>query len=105
MAAPSLSDQGERLVRAAMSDESSPLAVAISILRETVARDRERRRLVQENKRRPTFMIESLSQGGRSLDIPGGFSDMDAAGHLPTLAVPYAHAFVPTVFTAGVSSR
>ena len=37
-------------------------------------------RLVQENKRRPMFMIESLLQGDRSLDIPGGFSDMDAAG-------------------------
>ncbi|MBN8954087.1 MULTISPECIES: glycosyltransferase family 2 protein [unclassified Rhizobium] len=61
-------------IMAAITAFSAIQLICIGIIGEYVGR------LVQENKRRPMFMIESLLQGDRSLDIPGGFSDMDAAG-------------------------
>ena len=36
-------------------------------------------RLVQEGKKRPMFMIESLVRNGRSIELAAGFSEMDAA--------------------------
>jgi dolichol-phosphate mannosyltransferase len=58
---------------AAITAFSAIQLICIGIIGEYVGR------LVQENKRRPMFMIESLVQGNRSLDIPGDFSEMDAA--------------------------
>lgn len=59
-------------IMAAITAFSAIQLICIGIIGEYVGR------LVQENKRRPMFMIESLLQGGRSLDIPSDFSDMDA---------------------------
>ncbi|WFR98595.1 glycosyltransferase family 2 protein [Rhizobium tumorigenes] len=43
-------------------------------------------RLVQESKRRPMFMIESLLQNGRDLTLTSDFSDLDAAGKRRAIA-------------------
>ncbi|AYG65472.1 MULTISPECIES: glycosyltransferase family 2 protein [unclassified Rhizobium] len=61
-------------IMAAITAFSAIQLICIGIIGEYVGR------LVQENKRRPMFMIESLLQGGRSLDIPSDFSDLDATG-------------------------
>ena len=60
-------------IMAAIAAFSAIQLICIGIIGEYVGR------LVQENKRRPMFMIESLVQGNRSLDIPGDFSELDAA--------------------------
>lgn len=60
-------------IMAAITAFSAIQLICIGIIGEYVGR------LVQENKRRPMFMIESLVQGNRSLDIPGDFSELDAA--------------------------
>jgi glycosyltransferase involved in cell wall biosynthesis len=60
-------------IMAAIAAFSAIQLICIGIIGEYVGR------LVQENKRRPMFMIESIVQGDRSLDIPGDFSELDAA--------------------------
>ncbi|OEC96698.1 MULTISPECIES: glycosyltransferase family 2 protein [unclassified Rhizobium] len=61
-------------IMAAITAFSAIQLICIGIIGEYVGR------LVQENKRRPMFMIESLLQGGRSIEMPSDFSDLDAAG-------------------------
>ncbi|TWB55413.1 dolichol-phosphate mannosyltransferase [Rhizobium sp. ERR 922] len=61
-------------IMAAITAFSAIQLICIGIIGEYIGR------LVQESKRRPMFMIESLLQGGRPLEIPSDFSDLDAAG-------------------------
>lgn len=61
-------------IMAAITAFSAIQLICIGIIGEYVGR------LVQESKRRPMFMIESLLQGGRSLEVPSDFFDLDAAG-------------------------
>lgn len=60
-------------IMAAIAAFSAIQLICIGIIGEYVGR------LVQENKKRPMFMIESLQQGNRSLDIPSDFSEMSAS--------------------------
>ncbi len=53
-------------------------------------------RLVQESKRRPMFMIESLLQNGRALALTSDFSDMDAAGKRRAIASALQDSEPPT---------
>ncbi|MFT4182132.1 MAG: glycosyltransferase family 2 protein [Rhizobium sp.] len=71
--------QGETIVgwssiMAAITAFSAIQLICIGIIGEYIGR------LVQENKRRPMFMIESLVSGHRSMEMAGDFAEMDAAG-------------------------
>jgi dolichol-phosphate mannosyltransferase len=61
-------------IMAAITAFSAIQLICIGIIGEYIGR------LVQENKRRPMFMIESLAQGGRSIEITGDFAELNAAG-------------------------
>ena len=67
-------------IMAAIAAFSAIQLICIGIIGEYVGR------LVQENKKRPMFMIESIVQGDRSLDIPSDFSELDAATKRRALA-------------------
>lgn len=61
-------------IMAAITAFSAIQLICIGIIGEYIGR------LVQENKRRPMFMIESLVTGDRSMEMAGDFAEMNAAG-------------------------
>lgn len=61
-------------IMAAITAFSAIQLICIGIIGEYIGR------LVQENKKRPMFMIESLVTGARSVEVAGDFADMNAAG-------------------------
>lgn len=60
-------------IMAAIAAFSAIQLICIGIIGEYIGR------LVQENKRRPMFVIESLIQNGHSIDLASDFADMNAA--------------------------